>query len=317
LKYELLDKWLPLSSTSQVLDDTMAEFNLDLGGTGDNSCSGQESSADEVNLLRCVYVLQSGFDKGLEYLLKYAFTSDPMVSTSHQLRALQCLFSTCQEEELENATGKPVEELNNHLRKLIFLNRLEDLGLQYSPSSLDNIPSLVEGVWRSCKHSKEGVMLVTDLCLEYEVWGTKMWSAILHQIIQFSMQPTLRSTLRALNSQPHLWNLANFTKAWNTVLLTPLLTLIPPLAPEKKKEVKEGLELLQLCPTASDLDLGLLSQECLRLDLTEVADILLPYLRAAHHDHSNLEGIKMEQGNIKLEGLQVKQEVNQEASGAL
>jgi hypothetical protein len=38
------------------------------------------------------------------------------------------------------------------------------------------------GIWRSCRHSSEGVCLVRDLCLEYNIWQLQMWSALLHQM---------------------------------------------------------------------------------------------------------------------------------------
>ena len=111
IKYSLLDKWLPVETGAAGADDTMADFTLNLnnmGGDCAQTCS--ENSLDEVNLLRCVYLLQTGFEGGLQvnlfnqnrrndynfqYLLKYAFASDPLVTTSHRLRATKCLFSLC------------------------------------------------------------------------------------------------------------------------------------------------------------------------------------------------------------------------------
>ena len=65
IKYDLLDKWLPLSSCA-MSNQTLADFTLDLGGgagTGGDSLG--EEDADAANLLRCVYILQDGSDDGI------------------------------------------------------------------------------------------------------------------------------------------------------------------------------------------------------------------------------------------------------------
>ena len=47
IKYELLDKWLPLANCNTTVNDTLADFQLELGGGGAG-----EDSEDEANLLR-------------------------------------------------------------------------------------------------------------------------------------------------------------------------------------------------------------------------------------------------------------------------
>jgi hypothetical protein len=258
MKYDLLDRWLPLASATSAgsADDTMADFTLNLGTAVMEQ--EQEATTDEANLLRCVYLLQTGSEGGLQYLLKYAFSTDPMVTTSHKLRALKCLFSICSEAELEAATGRPVAALRDGLRRLVYLARLEGLGLPYTTDSLQPaaVPQLVEGVWRACRLSPPGVTLVRDLCAEYGVWTQQLWAALLQQMIKFSMLPELRATLRLLNRQPELWSLGPFLPAWDLVLQAPLLTLLPPLAPEVAARAAAELDIIQFCPTAGDLDLS-------------------------------------------------------------
>ena len=68
IKYALLDKWLPVESGSAAgADDTMADFTLNLNSmASDCATSSTDNSLDEVNLLRCVYLLQTGFEGGLQ-----------------------------------------------------------------------------------------------------------------------------------------------------------------------------------------------------------------------------------------------------------
>ena len=46
---------------------------------------------------------------------------------------------------------------------------------------------MCSGIWRTCKHSVEGVVLVRDLCYEFSIWDTNLWSALLVQINKFTI----------------------------------------------------------------------------------------------------------------------------------
>ena len=143
--------------------------------------------------------------------------------------------------------------------------------------------SLVEGIWRTMKHSVEGISLVRDLCVEYEIWSPQQWSALLQQMARHDMITQLRATLITLNSQPHLWNSPQFVSAWNTVLLHPFSGLVPPVPSDKTAACLASLRLLHFCPTAGDLDLAGLAAECLRVGCSELAAMLLPYMQVKYY----------------------------------
>ena len=46
--------------------------------------------------------------------------------------------------------------------------------------------TICSGIWRTCKHSKEGILLVRDLCTEFNIWNTNLWSSLLSQIMKFN-----------------------------------------------------------------------------------------------------------------------------------
>ena len=295
VKHELLDRWLPLSGSSSVShDDTMADFTLNLCPAKPDG----SEDVDEMNLLRCVYMLQSG-DGNHGYLLKYGFSSEPSVTTSHKLRALKCLFSICSDQKLEKMTAKTAEEVKQYMRLLVFLCRLESLNLPYTLPSLESCSklSLVESVWKARKQLPEGVSLVRDLCWEYQLWQTRQWTALLDQMVSLAMRSELTKTLTLLNSQPHLWNSSQFLQAWNFILQEPFLRLVQPVSPEQQEECQQAIKLLHFCPTATDLDLETLGRNCierivfpshsvvsvdetLRLGMGELAGKIVPYLAA-------------------------------------
>jgi len=287
VKYDLLDRWLPVSGCN-LINQTLSDFNLDLGCGGEEG--GSSDDQDSVNLLRCIYILQDGSEDGIRYLLKFALTDDPLVSTVHKLRALKCLFSIAGEEELTRLTGRGVDDLKETIKNLVFISRIEKLNLPFNAQTFQscNKDSLVEGIWRTCKHSTEGIVLVRDLCAEFNIWNQSIWSALLIQINKYGMIKELENTLVLLSSQPQMWNSQHFISSWNTLLISPFTSLLPPVTEDDERRCREVLSLVHCCPTAMDLELNKIVEECLRTDLAHLAVILVPYL-------SQDEGMKVKE----------------------
>ena len=61
MKYDLLDRWLPLSSASQA-NQTISDFTLETREDLDTE------EQDGIHLLRCIYILQDGAEDGIRYL---------------------------------------------------------------------------------------------------------------------------------------------------------------------------------------------------------------------------------------------------------
>ena len=135
-----------------------------------------------------------------------------------------------------------------HVRALVYLARLEAPNLTYGQQSLESCSkvSLVEGIWWTYKHSPEGITLVRDICIEYQIGSTQLWTAVLDQLCSHSMLNELTTTLTRLNSQPHLWNSPRFFSAWNLVLLSPFTSLVSLVTQEKAEKCKQALKLITL-----------------------------------------------------------------------
>ena len=111
----------------------------------------------------------------------------------------------------------------------------------------------------NCAHQK-GVTLTRDLCAEFEVWSPDTWSALLNQMVKFSMVAELRPTLRLINRQPALWSVPGFLAAWEMVAVAPLATLLAPADERGRELCRNQLKLLQHCPAAGELDLAKLAR---------------------------------------------------------
>ena len=87
---------------------------------------------------------------------------------------------------------------HNHGRVLFFRRRWGG-GAQKNydgRAKHSNIDCLIYlGIWRTCKHSVEGVVLVRDLCYEFSIWDINLWSALLTQINKFSIYKVCMSNI--------------------------------------------------------------------------------------------------------------------------
>ena len=102
--------------------------------------------------------------------------------------------------------------------------------------------------------------MTRDLCAEFEVWSPDTWSALLHQMVKFSMVAELKPTLRLLNRQPALWSVPGFLPAWEMVVVAPLASLLAPADEQGRELCRNQLKLLQHCPAAGELDLAKLAR---------------------------------------------------------
>ena len=106
----------------------------------------------------------------------------------------------------------------------------------------------------------KGVTLTRDLCAEFEVWSPDTWSALLQQMVKFSMVAELKPTLRLLNRQPALWSVPGFLLAWEMVIVVPLASLLAPADEQGRELCRNQLKLLQHCPAAGELGLAKLAR---------------------------------------------------------
>merc|ERR1719323_1354065 len=154
------------------------------------------------------------------------------------------------------------------MKTLVILSRLESLHLPYTLQNLEQ-----------CSKSS---LVVSDLCSEYQIWTPTQWSALLDRMCSLGMLSDLSTTLITLNSHPQLWNSPQYLRAWNMVLQSPLAGAVPPLSQEQLLQCQQSFKLIHFCPTATDLDLRTLVEECVRLEMTDLAQqTLLPYLTSS------------------------------------
>lgn len=269
IKYDLLDLWLPETPSQEDqanFDETITNFRLVFAK---NEC-GNKTNINEDNFHRCVYLAQGDNEEVLNYLLNKGFSKSRMVHTMHKFRSLKCLLAVGNESSIEACTSMKYEQVKTHMQNLYFLARLESLNLSYDEETFQEADkaALIESVLRSCSHNSNGILLLVELCIHFDIYPANLWISLLEHMEQLGMNTALTSVLLELNHQPHLWHFPAFVSAWNSLILRPFVEAAnTPANEETALKCEKSFNLISCCPIANSLDLEAVKVLCSRLHL--------------------------------------------------
>uniref|UniRef100_A0A8D2D2I1 Kinetochore associated 1 n=1 Tax=Sciurus vulgaris TaxID=55149 RepID=A0A8D2D2I1_SCIVU len=279
----LLEKWLCPSTAPDV--EPLELFEL------------QEDEA----LQRAVYLLLS---HPIDYSSRMLFVCATSATTTlgmrqltfaHKTRALQCLLYLADKETIESLFKKPIEEVKSYLKCVTFLAVFETLNIPITYELFCNSPKegMVKGLWKNHSHEPMAVRLITELCLEYNIYDLKLWNGLLQKLLGFNMIPYLRKVLAAISSIHCLWQVPYFSKAWQHVIQIPLLSASCPLRPSQLSDCCESLIAVLECPVSSDLDTMGIARQYFQLELPAFALaclMLMPHSEKRHQQIKNFLG---------------------------
>ena len=271
IRWTLLDQWLPDHQGNEGLDETMTNFNV-LKAMSKKSET-EMSDKDDAQYWRCVYILQGFIEsqevEGCQYLFHVTFGSEPKWSPDGKLRALKCLLSVLSSTALEEVLGKPVVELEQRFQSLVLMSQLQSLNMPYhSVEAIDNCDkmALVESILRNCGHN--AIELIVDLCAFHQLYKSELWSKILAKLQSGQYPQVLKTALKAINGEPHLWHLPEFRQCWQQLILKPLKKLTHQMSSEETLELcKRQVAIWQSCPVATDLEVTPLKEICQKMNL--------------------------------------------------
>uniref|UniRef100_A0A670KE02 Kinetochore associated 1 n=1 Tax=Podarcis muralis TaxID=64176 RepID=A0A670KE02_PODMU len=190
---------------------------------------------------------------------------------AHRSRALKCLLFLADPCAVETLFKKPLEEVRNFLKCLIFLAQFEILNIPYTYSTFHSTPKegMIKGLWKNHSHEPMAVKLVAELSLEYKVHDPLLWNGLLQKLISFNK---VRLLWRGKGPSVHLKicfnfpQIPNFILAWQNVILAPCLS--------GELSASCFLHLMatsQRCPLVADLDLTGIAKQYAQLDLPALA----------------------------------------------
>ncbi|XP_033110823.1 kinetochore-associated protein 1-like [Anneissia japonica] len=266
IRHTLTEKWLLYTPTKQLEDET-----INFSFNSFNLIKEVKISEEERSLRRVMYILQySQMENSALFLLSYAFKeSSAKVSFACRVRALRCLFSLINRDEIEKVSLKPVDDIREYMQNLLYLNDLQSInaGLNMSSFISSNKDGLVRGLWRNHAHEPKALRLISDLCFDYEIYDPNLWNSILQQLYKFSMLDYLQHVLVTLSAIPCLWQIRCLPQMWRSIITRPFSTVSPPLTAEQELACHQAYVLLQRCPLLLDMDQLNFSRQFLQVEM--------------------------------------------------
>ncbi|NXN24364.1 KNTC1 protein, partial [Nycticryphes semicollaris] len=234
---------------------------------------------EDGELRRVTYLLQSrpvDYSSRLLFAITTSATSPigvTQLTFGHRSRALKCLLYLADTKTVETLFKKPIEEVKYFLKCCVYLAEFEMLNIPYTYESFHKSPKegMIKGLWKNHSHEPTAVRLVTELSLEYKVFDSQLWNGLLQKLIGFNMIQYLRRVLIAITGIHSLWEIPSFSRAWQSVVLSPFVTASCPLGPKQLEECCECFVILLKCPVLADLDVIGIAKQYAQLDLPAFA----------------------------------------------
>ncbi|XP_072031588.1 kinetochore-associated protein 1-like [Amphiura filiformis] len=276
----LVEMLLPHPSASkQADDDVTLNMNISLVSVDESS-----HTEEEASMKRVIYVLQAGdVEINAKFLMNFAFKSGSTgITNACRVRALRCLFTLHDAEKIEKLADKPVGQIREYMKNLLYLCKLSHLNISMDLDAFIKVDKegLVRGLWRNHSRNQKAVRLVADLCIDYKIHDTQLWNSILLQLISFNMTDFLHHVLSSLSALPDLWHIQCLPRAWRSVLLAPFTAVCAPLTEDQEDRCRQSAIFLQSCPMAMSLDLASLCKQFSKVEMYAEALGCLLYIPA-------------------------------------
>lgn len=250
----LTNKWLPWKRVSSGNDDD------DIDASMLSSNKEDIKKDNEKNLRRVIYLLASSYHQStIRTLLAavYQETEGSNITNMCRIRALQVLFTLVDSHSVEIESNLDTEEILKKLVSCMYLSELESLHVSHSEESFKkaNKENLVKGLWRNHSHEPQGIRLIADICLDFQIFDPQLWNSLLLKLMSFNKIAYLTHILPPLSGVPQLQEIPSLTKVWKAVITAPYQSVSIPLSAEEEASCLRSAHLITRCPVILDIDL--------------------------------------------------------------
>ncbi|XP_026575130.1 kinetochore-associated protein 1 [Pseudonaja textilis] len=243
------------------------------------ACEGSESVQEDEDLKRIIYLLQLyPVDHQLRILYEFAVSAASPIGVNqltfaHRSRALRCLLFLADPAVIESLFKTPMRKVRNFLKCFVYLAQLEALNIPYTYESFHRTSKegMIKGLWKNHSHEPKAVKLVAQLSLDYKVHDPLLWNGLLQKLMGFKMVHYLRRVLVEISGIYSLWPISNYSRAWQSVILGPVLSALGPPNLDQLEACRKSFKMLLMCPVLADLDLTGIAKRFAQLDLTGLA----------------------------------------------
>ncbi|KAJ8978820.1 hypothetical protein NQ317_018911 [Molorchus minor] len=249
IRYNLLTRWLTISSTDIDFDSTTTVIFPGVAKT---------SNIGDDNLKRATYLCSSEKSFWQPYVLKVGLNDDNPGDSEHnnfafKAKALKCFCAISNIETITRLTEGSYKDILNYIDKLSLLSELECLGIALNIETLDqyNKKDLLKRLSQIGKPAAFKVMAI--ICKTYVIKDLRYWEYIINNTVKLGM-------------------------AWQ-VIVDDAFNLPNNLSGETLYEAYvNNFLMIQSCPVLYSLNFEKIIQKCIEAEKFEFAAILLLYL---------------------------------------
>ncbi|EDQ91102.1 uncharacterized protein MONBRDRAFT_24036 [Monosiga brevicollis MX1] len=228
-----------------------------------NSSAGAVPLSDDLSLQKAVALLRlMDVHEAVSCLLSFAQEEHSNnISPATRVRAYMALFMVANPHEIVEISDSSMEQLREDMLNMIYTARLTALGIMQTSSDFIRADKegLIRSIWKNYAHDDQAIVLVADLCLQYELYDAALWDAILRQMLQLRLYSDLQRLLAAASGIPELWCLPCLETAWRDVIRS-CVSRASAGGAQSNVLIDQALELVSQSPFVLRTDVSSLAQ---------------------------------------------------------
>ncbi|XP_053980593.1 kinetochore-associated protein 1 [Hylaeus volcanicus] len=304
---ELLQEWLQP-------ENKYMKFNQSITDTFSVVNSEPNSNSDD-NLLRARYILEyRNLELSANFLINIAFNdSNENYSPETRYRALHVLQSIFNTAELEDLTKRNNQTIKKYMKSLKYIDRLESLGIGYSINAFETCSKheLVQILWKTQSYSTQALILIAQICIDFEVHDYVLWDKNLTQLAKLLIINELKKILLQVRNICAIVNCNGYISGWQVVISEPFRKMDIHPTFEQINNCIEALHLLYSCPVVHALCFNDIMKYCFHCQQPHIAAAFLPfldddvkeYVLQEIKDTGNVNKVLEDLSNLSLNGI--------------
>ncbi|XP_076239619.1 kinetochore component rough deal [Calliopsis andreniformis] len=275
LQMELLQEWLQP-------EVKYVKLNQSITDTFSVTTNSEPSSNSDDNLLRARYILEHGdLELSANFLINIGFSDSKEDYNSEMCyKALQVLQALFDIPKLEDLTKRDYQTIRNYMKSLKYIGRLESLGINYSMSTFETCSKqeLVQILWKTQSYSSQALVIIVQLCIDFEIYEYSIWDKTLTQLAKLLMTNELKKILLQVRNISSIVNSNGYLSGWQVVISEPFRKMYIHPTSEQIDDCIEILQLLYSCPVIHMLHFNDVIQYSFQCQQPHLAAALLPFL---------------------------------------